>query len=244
MCCTYEFSARHTITLVANAANLPPGSTVISPAPGATVSLPFDVEASATDAVGIASVEYWFDPQYSDLCGASEADDGPHPDGCKYNAFFPAFAKNFPLGLFDRGAFFLGATFGPDFELTIDAVPPGTYSVWSRVYNLTGEATLSDPITLTVDGNGPFDVNIPVDPGTIVPAGGVVTIPTSVTADAGEIGHVDYFVDGVLLGRVEEAPFELDWNVPAGSGTGYLVRADAFGIGGRTATDSVSVTAN
>ncbi len=240
-CCTFQASTQRVILLGWQYETPPPSVAITTPPNGSSQSLPFSVAASATDPDGIAGVEFWFDPSYLDLCGATEAHDGIHPPGCKYHAFFPAFSKNFPVGSFDRGAFLLGVRTEPEYASTVSSVPPGTYSVWSRACDLTGAYAISAPRSVTVNGQVAFTVNVPVDAGAIVPPGVTVTIPATVTADPGEVGHVAFFVNGVFLGQDEVAPYSCSWLVPSSPGTSYVVRADAYGLGGRTATDSVTV---
>jgi len=221
---------------------LPPLTSMVQPPPQSTVPVSFAVQASASDDDGVASVEYWIDPAYADLCGAGETHEGLHPPGCKYHAFFPAYSSYFGAVGGGSGAFLIGVESADPYTWNVASVPPGTYSLWSRAHDVDGQPTESAPTTITVDGQGPFAVNLEVESST-VPAGASVSLSATTTADENEVGHVDFFVDGALVCRDEEAPYACSWSVPAVPDVVYVLRTDSFGLGGRTATDTVSVTA-
>ena len=242
-CCTVTSEASINVGVRPPAFQSPPVVTL--PSPGSQISsFPFMVQATATDEDGIASIAYWFDPDYEDICGVGEAHHGMHPPSCDYHEFFPAYSRNFPEGATDKGAFLIGATPTAPYSWDVESLPPGTYSVWAQAHDVLGNSSTSTPVSLTVDGEGAFTVDIPIDAGAQVPSGGTRTIVADVTADAGEVGYVDFFIDGELLSRDEDSPFSAVWQVPPAGGVEYTLRADAFGIGGRTASDSVGVVSS
>ncbi|HJR79382.1 MAG TPA: DNRLRE domain-containing protein [Anaerolineales bacterium] len=110
------------------------------------------------------------------------------------------------------------------------------YQVQARdvVGNLSARSTVAS-VTTPADTTPPSVML--TAPGAGATVGGIVTISAQATDNAA-IGHVDFFVNGQLVGTREEAPFAVDWDsttVPDGSIT---IAARAFDIVSNPSTES------
>ena len=82
-------------------------------------------------------------------------------------------------------------------------------------------------ISVSLDQPDPFE-----------PASGVVTIEAIVIADE-EIERVAFYVDGVVVGELEEAPFVIETDV-GGENTEHRFQVVAYGVSGATGSGSVT----
>ena len=220
-----------------------PDVALSTPVADSTVIQPFTVDVAASDTDGLASVEYWIDPSYVDLCGVGELHDGVHPDACKYHAFFPAFSRYFAGVDGGRGAFLVGLGTATDLSDTLDGLPPGDYQLWARAIDLLGDEANSVSMSFSVAGTTDFTVSLPFEAGTTFIAGDSYTTNLTTTSDSNEVGYVELLVDGVSAGMDEDAPYSITWVAPLEPGS-HTVEAKSYGIGGRTATDSEAIVVN
>lgn len=240
-CVQHTASDAVTFAVDPNPPGTPPSSELLDPGSG-SATVPFTASSSASDPAGIARVEFWFDTAHVDSCGVGELYDGEHGPNCDYRPWFPPFSRYFDAT--GRSAFLIGVDDTAPYSWEVDSIPPGDWEVWTRAYDNHGELADSSTTSISVTATTAISVDIPVPDGASAPAGDTITIPANVTADVNEVSYVDFFVGDSLLGRDEDAPWSMDWNVPPTSGATYVLKAKAYGLGGRTANDTVTVRAN
>ncbi len=129
------------------------------------------------------------------------------------------------------------------------ATEPGTAGNW--VTYTTGDfnanPSLRPKLTLTyTDGSHALPpavtVSAPAPGGTL--AGTAVTL-TGAASDDGAVGHVDFLVDGAVVGTDTAAPYTLSWNSASVANGSHTITTRAVDTAGNSATSSaVSVTVN
>jgi RHS repeat-associated protein len=129
------------------------------------------------------------------------------------------------------------------------ATEPATAGNW--VTYTTGDfnanPSLRPKLTLTyTDGSHALPPAVSVSkpgPGATV-AGTAVTL-TAAASDDGAVDHVDFLVDGTVVGTDRAAPYTLSWNSTGVANGSHTITARAVDTAGNSATSSaVSVTVN
>ena len=140
----------------------------------------------------------------------------------------------------------------------IDTIPFYTYTwntldededtehIWyALAYDISGNSTQTDPITITVDN---ID-NEPPSGGIIYPYAGqvvydTVTVQTEVFDNIG-ISQVEFMINGSTVFTVEEQPYTYNWNTQFSSDDQeHLISILISDIDGNTSQDGISVIVN
>lgn len=121
----------------------------------------------------------------------------------------------------------------------------GSHAVQSRAFDAAGNATTSNPVTVTVaaapDTTPPtIALTAPTD-GTTVPRNQTIVITAS-AADNASVSRVEFYVNGVLKCTDTSAAYSCAWKVPAKVNVQYRLQAKAFDAAGNAADRQVTVT--
>ena len=118
--------------------------------------------------------------------------------------------------------------------------PPGTYSLTAVATDSLGLTTTSSPVTLYV--NFPPSLQTSVS-GSVVAAGGSLTIFSGASDSDGSISLVQFYANGQLIGQSTTPPYSFTWtNVPAGPYTITVKATD--NEGGLTTSSGINVTSD
>lgn len=136
-----------------------------------------------------------------------------------------------------------GTVTAAPYSLPLTNVAAGSYTVIAVATDNQGATTTSASRTVTVTDNAAPTVSItsPAD-GAIFTAPLTTTISATAADADGSIASVAFFANGVSLGLVTAAPYQVAWNnVPEGS---YTVSAIAMDNRGAMTTATIQVTVN
>jgi Big-like domain-containing protein/chitobiase/beta-hexosaminidase-like protein len=115
-----------------------------------------------------------------------------------------------------------------------------TTTVKYRAFDVAGNAEAVNSKAITVDTTAPSaSVTSPTSGGIV---SGTVTLTASSTDNVG-VDHVDFLVDGNLVGTVSSAPYTLTWNSTTVADGQRVVKARAVDSAGNSTTSS-GVTLN
>ncbi|WP_221030636.1 beta strand repeat-containing protein [Actomonas aquatica] len=114
---------------------------------------------------------------------------------------------------------------------------PGNYSVVARATDNSGNFTDSVPVVVTVAANGAptVELTFPANGATTLLGNGL-ELQASASDSNGSIAAVEFFANGVSVGRDTTGPFTANW-VPNSTGL-YRIRATATDNGGSIASTS------
>ena len=117
-----------------------------------------------------------------------------------------------------------------------------SHTLQAKSYDAAGNVGLSAVVTVTVS-NQPLTVAItsPTNGGT-VPRNQKVTISAKAT-DSTAITQVQFYVNSSLLGTATAAPYSYPWKVPGKNGASYKIQARAYDATGKSAAQTITVTA-
>ncbi|WP_224365613.1 Ig-like domain-containing protein [Hyalangium versicolor] len=143
--------------------------------------------------------------------------------------------------LFYAGSNYLGYDPLPPYGLNWNTtlIADGTYSLTARAVDTASHTTISAPITVVVDNHAPTVAFTAPSAGAVL--SGSVNLAAS-ASDLVGVTHVEFLSDGVLLGSVASAPYQLSWNtlgVPNGS---HVITAKAYDAAGHSSQSQVSVS--
>ena len=120
------------------------------------------------------------------------------------------------------------------------AVDGGSYSLTAKAVDVTGNSTISDAVTVTVD-NTPPTIAI-TEPTSGASLRDIVTIAADANDNNG-IARVQFFYDTTLIGEDTTEPYSLLWDTKAVDGGSYSLTAKAVDVtGNSTISDAVTVT--
>jgi hypothetical protein len=182
-----------------------PTTAVSSPVSGATATGSLAVSATASDNVGVTSVELLVD-------GSVRATTTASP----YN-----------------------------FSWDTTTVVNGSHTLQTRAYDAAGNVGQSALIAVTVSNLTTSSLAVAVTSpknGSTVPRNQKVIVSATAT-DSVAVTKVEFYIDNSLLGTSTAAPYSYPWKVPAKPGARHTVQAKAYDATGKSATQTVSVTA-
>ena len=141
--------------------------------------------------------------------------------------------------------FFIGADTSAPYEVnwTSSLAKDSTYPVTAVAYDTAGNKTTSSAVSV-ISKNG-LDINVsltqPTNGATI---GKNSKYPLAATTSGGvEIGKVEFYINGFLIGADASAPYQIYWNNTGVANGKYPVVAKAYSTDGRLwATDSATIT--
>lgn len=137
------------------------------------------------------------------------------------------------------GAVKIGTSTSAPYSVTWNA-PPGTYSLTAVATDSLGLTTTSNPVTLYV--NFPPSLQFSTS-GTVIAAGGSLTIYSGAADSDGSISLVQFYANGQLIGQSTTPPYSFVWtNVPAGTYTITVKATD--NEGGVTTSSGINVTSD
>jgi hypothetical protein len=122
----------------------------------------------------------------------------------------------------------------------------GPHTLWARASDTSGNASLSDSVSVTVIEGGEEDL-IPPQVGLTHPADGdTLREPTTISAHASDevgVSYVDFFIDGLNAGTDSFPPYEQLWDVTAEGQEGdHELWAAATDLAGNTGiSDTIAV---
>lgn len=223
----------------------PPSVILTAPEDKDKLSLPIIFSADASDNRGIHYVDFWIDPAGIDPCKAGLEHNGPHPPFCRFWRFFPAYSRYIRIRIFRRRAFIIGRDNSEPYMVERYSLPPGSYTAWARAYDLGGNFADSELISIVVKGQRPFRIIIlnPSQTDTIEPDS-TVSITTEISSDNNELAQVEFWVNDSLVHTAVDAPYTYDWQVPGDRGVTYKIETKAYGLAGRTDSDTVRVNSS
>ncbi len=125
------------------------------------------------------------------------------------------------------------------------SVGNGLHTLKARVFDEAGNIGTAE-VTVLVDNDlTPPAVSI-VSPTSGATVGGLVSIESLASDDRGRISRVEFFANGMLLGRDDSAPFSMEWDTarfPSGSNTLTARAYDASDNARTSAAVTVTSTA-
>jgi hypothetical protein len=120
----------------------------------------------------------------------------------------------------------------------------GSHTLSALAYDAAGNVGASVPVVVTVAAAAAPIVAITTPRnGSTVPRKRTVTITATATDSVG-VAKVEFYVDDSLIGVVAASPFTCPWQTPARKNAAYTIKAEAYSVTGKTASDTVTVTAN
>ncbi len=131
-------------------------------------------------------------------------------------------------------------------KLSSEAATAGNWVIYNSS-DFTANTGLRPQLTLTYsDGSHalPPTVSVSAPAPSATVSGAAVTL-TAAASDDGAIGHVDFLVDGAVVGTDTSAPYSLSWDsTAAGNGTHTVTTRAVDNAGNTTTSSPVSVTVN
>ncbi len=112
-------------------------------------------------------------------------------------------------------------------------IPPSNLDIWNPS---TGAVICIENPNFT--GGPSIQITNPIE-GALIPSLQNITIQTNASDPNGSIDHVDFYINNVLLGTTNAAPFNFNW-LPAAAGA-YQITAIAHDNDGFTATSNVNI---
>ncbi|WP_439489764.1 Ig-like domain-containing protein [Algoriphagus sp.] len=135
----------------------------------------------------------------------------------------------------------IGETAGSPYDLKVENIPSGTYTVIAKIHDEEGLSAESSPITVTVVENtknkaAGFQIISPSE-NQVFAQGQSVVIKTNALDLGTNISRVEFFSGNVLLGTTTSSPFEFTVrNAPAGS---YAIKAKLIDQNGITSESGI-----
>lgn len=119
-----------------------------------------------------------------------------------------------------------------------------SHTLQAKAYDAAGNLGLSTPLAISVDNTTSTSPLLAVSitnpsNGSTVPRNQNVTINATTST---LVSQVQFYVDDTLLGTATTAPYNFPWKVPARKGT-HSIKAQAYDTAGKTAAQSITVTA-
>lgn len=143
--------------------------------------------------------------------------------------------------LFYAGSSYLGydplTPYGLNWNTTL--VADGTYSLTARAVDSAEQTTSSAPVTVVVDNNGPSVALTSPTAGAVV--SGLVTLSASASDQVG-VASVEFLADGVLLGTVSSAPYQLGWDALSVANGSHVITVRAYDSAGHMSESQVTVS--
>ncbi|WP_224240236.1 Ig-like domain-containing protein [Hyalangium gracile] len=143
--------------------------------------------------------------------------------------------------LFYAGNDYLGYDPLPPYGLNWNTtlVPDGTYSLTARAVDAAEQSTTSAPVTVIVDNNAPSVALTAPSSGAVL--SGTATLSASASDQVG-VTSVEFLADGVLLGAVSSAPYELGWNTLGAANGSHVLTVRAYDAAGHMSQSQVTVS--
>ena len=125
---------------------------------------------------------------------------------------------------------------GPPWNATWPSAPQGTYTLVAKALTYQNSSAISQPVNISVLPAAPGAASIvvasPPSSATYYPGDELELRPAQMRIN-GEITHIDYYMDGTLIGRVTGPPYAVDWDA-AEPGT-HVVFARIYDTAGESA---------
>jgi hypothetical protein len=138
------------------------------------------------------------------------------------------------------------ATSSPySFPWNTTTVANGTHMLQTTAYDAAGNFGLSAAVTVTVSNQVASSLAVTITTpknGGNVPRNQKVTINAAAT-DTVAVTKVEFYVDDSLLGTATTAPYNYPWKVPAKPGASHKIQAKAYDAAGKSAAQTITVTA-
>jgi hypothetical protein len=120
------------------------------------------------------------------------------------------------------------------------AVPSGTHTLHTRVFDTAGNSALSAPVAVNVTSPVAFGVVITSpNSGANVARNTNLTISASGTGSAA-VSRFEFYVNNSLVATDTSAPYTGSWKVPAKRGI-YSIQVKGFSITGTFASQTINV---
>ncbi len=124
-----------------------------------------------------------------------------------------------------------------------NSVDDGTHTIYVKAFDLSGNRTNSDLISVTVENDPEPDVISPTVVLLYPVEGSTVDGTVAVAADAEDnvgVTRVEFYVDGVLANTDNSAPWGFSWNTGSlVSGTEHTIYVKAFDAAGNVGTSGI-----
>ena len=139
----------------------------------------------------------------------------------------------------------IGTSSTSPYRVSWKAETAGTYSVYAEAVDKGGKKAQSRAASVTV--KEPVVATeialVNPTPESELTVGGTITLEASVTANAANVGRVEYIINGIKVGQSNAAPYLVDW-VPVEPGQFTIVARAIVPGGANQEAEPVTVTVN
>jgi len=150
------------------------------------------------------------------------------------------------VDLWINGALALSDNAAPyQFSWDTTKLANGLATLRAVAYDTSGNAGLSSLVTVTIANGTPSDTTPPTV-SISSPTSGNVSGTVTVSANAGDnigVAHVDFYVNGGLVGSDAAAPYQYSWNTTSVANGAAQLKAVAYDAAGNSAQSAI-VTVN